>query len=168
MRISVVSVPDTIGRAVFGGTSRHRMFKLRTRFRCRRLPDDSLELLLREKTRVPQIVIIEFSRNFGHHYAAHAGLQYARGEYVFLIDCDLEVSPTVLADFYTRAVKEECDAVYGYQVERKGAWLERWSGKIFWRLFNMLSETKVPANIVTERLLSRKYVDNLLRLGDRI
>jgi putative glycosyltransferase len=130
-------------------------------------PDSSLELLIEEKKQVPQIVVIEFSRNFGHHYAAHAGLEYARGEWVFLIDCDLEVSPLVLVDFYRRARQESCDVVYGYQAERKGGWVERWSGGVFWRLFNALSETRVPANILTERLLSRRYVDALLKLGDR-
>jgi putative glycosyltransferase len=130
-------------------------------------PDSSLELLIEEKKLVPQIVVIEFSRNFGHHYAAHAGLQYARGEWVFLIDCDLEVSPLIIVDFYRRAREESCDVVYAYQVTRKGGWLERWGGGVFWRLFNALSDTRVPANVLTERLLSRRYVDALLTLGDR-
>jgi putative glycosyltransferase len=130
-------------------------------------PDASLDLLLEEKTRVPQIVVIEFSRNFGHHYAAHAGLRYASGELVFLIDCDLEVSPLVLVEFYGKVMQDQCDVVYGYQNKRKGGWFERWSGGLFWRLFNALSDTPVPPNIVTERLLSRRYVDSLLKLGDR-
>jgi putative glycosyltransferase len=130
-------------------------------------PDSSLELLMEEKRRVPQIVVIEFSRNFGHHYAAHAGLQYARGEWVFLIDCDLEVSPLIIVDFYRRAREESCDVVYAYQATRKGGRIERWTGGVFWRLFNALSETRVPVNVLTERLLSRRYVDALLTLGDR-
>ena len=116
---------------------------------------------------MPQIVVIELSRNFGHHYAAFAGLQYSRGKWVFLIDCDLEVSPLVLIDFFRLAKRESCDVVYGYQTERKGGWVERTGGRMFWRLFNALSETPVPANVLTERLLSRRYVEALLKLGDR-
>ena len=130
-------------------------------------PDASLDFLLQKKKQIPQIVIIEFSRNFGHHYAAHAGLQYAKGDFVFLIDCDLEVSPLALINFYATATQEQCDVVYGYQDERKGGWFERWSGHLFWRMFNALSDTHVPLNIVTERVLSRRYVENLLKLGDR-
>ena len=130
-------------------------------------PDSSLEFLVEEKKHVPQIVVIELSRNFGHHYAAFAGLQYSRGKWVFLIDCDLEVSPLVLIDFFRLAKRESYDVVYGYQTERKGGWVERTGGRMFWRLFNALSETPVPANVLTERLLSRRYVEALLKLGDR-
>jgi putative glycosyltransferase len=130
-------------------------------------PDSSLDLLLQEKKSVPQIAVIELSRNFGHHYAAHAGLQYARGELVFLVDCDLEVSPLVLVDFHRKVSEEACEVVYGYQTKRKGAWIERWGGGIFWRLFNALSDTRIPPDTVTERLLSRRYVDAFLKLGDR-
>lgn len=132
-------------------------------------PDDSAAWLLERKKAVPQIVVVRLSRNFGHHVAMLAGLAQARGEYVALIDCDLEVSPLELGGMYERLrVAPSCDAVYGYQdQERKGGWVERVGGGLFWRLFNACSPTKVPADQLAERVMTRRYVDSLLRLGDR-
>jgi len=130
-------------------------------------PDDSLEYLIRKKAEIPQIKILDLSRNFGHHYAAVAGLHYAQGTHIFLADCDMEVSPEVLVTFYQLMIKEKTDVVYGYQVKRKGKYVERILGGIFWKTLSYFSDTKVPENIVTERLMTRQYVKQLLSLGDR-
>jgi putative glycosyltransferase len=68
-------------------------------------PDDSVKYLLERKKEISQIKIIDLSRNFGHHYAIQAGLNYASGEYVFLIDNDLESPPSVLVNFYNEIKK---------------------------------------------------------------
>ena len=130
-------------------------------------PDASLNLLLEIKKKIPQITILDLARNFGHHYATFAGLQYSKGDYVFLIDCDLELSPEILEQFYTIMVQQNADVVYGYQAIRKGKFVERLFGNIFWKTINRLSDIEIPENIVTERLMTRKYVDSLLRLGDK-
>lgn len=130
-------------------------------------PDDSLLKLLELKRKYPQIYIIDFARNFGHHYALFAGMAASAGKYVFLIDCDLEIRPGIIIDFYREIENTDLDVVYGYQENRKGGLFERISGSIFWTLFNRLSETKVHKNILTERILSRKYVDSLISLGDK-
>jgi len=130
-------------------------------------PDNSLECLIRKKAQISQIIILDLSRNFGHHYAAMAGLNYARGDYVFMIDCDLEISPLILNNFYEVLTENNYDVVYGYQERRKGDFWEKYSGQLFWRAFNILSETKLPLCIVTERLMTRPYVKSLLTLGDR-
>lgn len=130
-------------------------------------PDDSLAHALKRKGDIPGLVIVDLSRNFGHHHAMQAGLQYARGDLVFLIDCDLEVLPSVLPVFYRKQQTTGADLVYGYQEERKGGWFERVSGGLFWKGFNWLSETKIPENILTERIMTRRFVDALLQMGDR-
>jgi putative glycosyltransferase len=130
-------------------------------------PDDSLAYLLERKKDIPQIKAIDLSRNFGHHYAMQAGLQEARGELIFLIDNDLETPPGVLVEFYREMQQDPAlDVVYGYQESRKGNFVERITGSIFWILINKLSDTKVPHNILTERLMTMQYVNELLRLGD--
>jgi putative glycosyltransferase len=130
-------------------------------------PDDSLTYLLDRKKEISQIKIIDLSRNFGHHYAIQVGLDYSSGDYVFLIDNDLETSPSVLVDYYKEIISDhELDVVYGYQEERKGNFMERFSGSIFWILINKLSDTKIPHNLLTERLMTRQYVESLLRLQD--
>lgn len=130
-------------------------------------PDDSLPYALERAQDIPQLVIVDLSRNFGHHHAVQAGLQHARGNLIFLIDCDLEVSPLVLVEFHRKLCASRCDVVFGYQEARKGGWFERISGGLFWKGFNFLSETKIPENVVTERIMTRRYVDALLQLGDR-
>jgi putative glycosyltransferase len=130
-------------------------------------PDKSLLKLLELKKKYPQMIIIDLSRNFGHHYALFAGVAASTGDYVFLSDCDLETHPGVLVDFYKEIQNSPFEVVYGYQEERKGGIFERVSGGIFWKLFNLLSETKVSRNILTERILTRKYVDSLVQLGDK-
>lgn len=131
------------------------------------ITDNSKELLLKKQIEIPQIKIIELSRNFGHHYAITAGLSLAKGDKVFLIDCDLEVSPSVLIDFDEVLCKTFADVVYGYQKKRKGNIIERELGGLFWKLFNKFSEIKIPHNVVTERLMTKLYVDSLITLGDK-
>lgn len=130
-------------------------------------PDDSVEYLLERKKEIPEIKIIDLSRNFGHHYAIQAGLNFASGEYVFLIDNDLETPPSVLVDYYNEIIIDKnLDVVYGYQEARKGNIIEKKAGSIFWVLINKLSDTKIPHNILTERLMTKQYVNELLRLQD--
>lgn len=130
-------------------------------------PDGSLSLALEKQRTIPQLKILDLSRNFGHHYAAYAGLQYADGDLIFLIDCDLEVSPKNLVSFYNLLVKENYDVVYGYQKQRQGGFFRKNTGDLFWKLINLLSDTPIPKNIVTERLMTKRYVKSLLSLGDR-
>jgi len=130
-------------------------------------PDDSLQFLIERKKEIPQIKLIDLSRNFGHHCAIQIGLNYASGDYVFLIDNDLETSPNVLIEFYNEIkVDQTLDVVYGYQEFRKGNFLEKLTGSIFWILINKLSDTKIPHNILTERLMTKQYVESLLQLQD--
>lgn len=131
-------------------------------------PDDSLQhLVTLKREKYPQIKVIDLSRNFGHHYAIQAGLIHAKGEFIFLIDNDLETPPNVLVRFYSEMQKDpNLDVVYGYQKTRKGNTIERVLGRMFWSMINRLSDTKIPHNILTERLMSKSYVKALLSLND--
>ena len=91
-------------------------------------PDDSLAYAVSRQLVIPQLVVVDLSRNFGHHHAMQAGLRVARGERIFLIDCDLEVAPATLVDFAAKQRETGADLVFGYQEERKGGWFERMSG----------------------------------------
>lgn len=130
-------------------------------------PDRSRELLRAACDLNPSIKLLDLSRNFGHHKAVVAGLAHTRGDLVFLIDCDLEVRPAELGRFVQMMQQGHPDVVYGVQDQRKGGLIERIGGGLFWRLFNHLSQTAVPPNVLTERLMTRRYVDALLSLGDR-
>lgn len=130
-------------------------------------PDDSMSYLIEKKKEIHQIKLLDLSRNFGHHYAIQVGLEYASGDYVFLIDNDLETPPSILIEFYKElSIDPSLDVIYGYQENRKGNFVEKITGNIFWTLINKLSDTKIPHNILTERLMTKQYVGSLLQLKD--
>ncbi|ANJ74442.1 glycosyltransferase family 2 protein [Ralstonia insidiosa] len=130
-------------------------------------PDQSLELAVELAGQDEHVVVVDLSRNFGHHKAMMTGLAHASGDLVFLIDCDLEESPEWLTEFADTMEEKQCDVVYGVQQQRKGGWFERVSGQCFWSLFNTLSDISLPANIVTARLMTRRYVEALLQHQER-
>ena len=90
---------------------------------------------------------VDHSRNFGHHAAMQAGLAHARGELIFLIDCDREVAPASLGDFHAKLTASGADLVYGYQEAHKGAWCERASGLFFWGGLNRLSSVPITRDL---------------------
>jgi len=130
-------------------------------------PDDSLQRALKLTESDHRLVVIDLSRNFGHHKAMMTGLAQARGQQVFLIDSDLEEEPEWLVSFAEQMERDRCDVVYGVQDQRKGGIVERWSGRIFYRLFRALTGLALPENVVTARLMTRRYVDALLRFDER-
>jgi putative glycosyltransferase len=130
-------------------------------------PDNSLDLAIKLAEQDSHVVVVDLSRNFGHHKAMQAGLAQACGERIFLIDSDLEESPEWLLEFAAVFDAESADVVYGVQQTRKGNWFERWSGELYYTAFNFLANIDHPRNIVTARLMSRRYVDALLRFNER-
>lgn len=130
-------------------------------------PDNSLDIAVQLTEQDSHVVVIDLSRNFGHHKAMMAGLEYAKGERIFLIDSDLEEEPEWLISFSEQMASEKSDVVYGVQIERKGGWFERWSGAAYYSLFNWLSNIEHPRNIVTARLMTRRYVNALLSHKER-
>lgn len=130
-------------------------------------PDNSLSLAIELTQSDPHIILVDLSRNFGHHKAMMTGLMYARGEHVFLIDSDLEEEPEWVVRFSEQISQERCDVVYGIQEQRKGGVFERWSGQWFYRFFRALTGLTLPENVVTARLMTRRYVDALLLHDER-
>ena len=129
--------------------------------------DNSLELAIALCDSDPRIKIIDLSRNFGHHKALMTGLCYARGDLVFLIDSDLQEDPEALGRLYERLSKGDCDVVYGYQPKRQGSLFERITGGLYFSLVDMLSDGKIPRNLLTLRLMTNEYVRALIRYRDR-
>jgi putative glycosyltransferase len=130
-------------------------------------PDDSLPIAIELHRRDPRVRVIDLSRNFGHHKALMTGLANSRGELMFLIDSDLEEDPAWLPLFYETMQSSGADAVYGVQRSRKGGWFERMSGALFYRVFNKLLTHPFPPNIITARLMTRRYVNALVQHRDQ-
>lgn len=130
-------------------------------------PDNSLDLAVALTEHDSHVVVVDLSRNFGHHKAMMTGLAHAKSERVFLIDSDLEEEPEWVLSFAAQMDNETCDVVYGVQEKRKGNWFERFSGQWFYLFFKLLTGLALPENIVTARLMTRRYVDSLLRHQER-
>jgi putative glycosyltransferase len=126
-------------------------------------PDDSLKKAIKLCNDDSKVSVIELSRNFGHHKAIMVGLKETKGEFVFLIDSDLEEAPELLADFWSKLINcENIDILYGLQEKRKGGLFERISGYLYFTFFNYLSDVKIPRNLLTVRLMRKNFVDNLV------
>ena len=130
-------------------------------------PDRSLEVAVKLTTSHQNVTVIDLSRNFGHHKAMMTGLNHAGGELVFLIDSDLEEEPEWLIDFNNQMKKDQCDMIYGIQENRRGGFLERITGSLFYKLFRLLTQINQPDNIVTARLMTRRYVNALISHEER-
>jgi putative glycosyltransferase len=130
-------------------------------------PDESLELAVSLYEKDDKVRVIDLSRNFGHHKSMMTGLAHARGALVFLIDCDLEEEPELLNEFHQHIKASGADVIYGVQQKRKGKFFERITGRIFYKLLNVLSSYPVPTNLVTVRLMTQRYVASLTQHMDR-
>ncbi len=130
-------------------------------------PDESLEIALSLYSIDEKITVIDLSRNFGHHKAILTGLAHAVGDFVFLIDIDLEEDPELLSVFWDEYHRlGNVDVVYGVQKSRRGGWFKRLSGGFFHYLINYLSEQRMPRNPIMARLMSRRYVRSLIEHRD--
>jgi len=131
-------------------------------------PDNALDVALELVNRDPRVSVVELSKNFGHHKAMMTGLSQARGDLVFLIDVDLEEPPEILGEFYRELAEKSVDIVFGVQQERHGTWFQRVSGEAFYHLYNLLSSNVIPRNQLRARLMTRRYVDALLRHREQL
>jgi putative glycosyltransferase len=131
-------------------------------------PDDSLKVALDLQNLDSNIQVVELSRNFGHQRAIMTGLQQTTGDYIFLIDCDLEEEPELLRIFWDNIQKQkEVDVFYGVQIRRKGEWFERISGRIFYKVVSQLSKIDYPADTLTARIMSRRYLEAVKKFQEK-
>jgi putative glycosyltransferase len=130
-------------------------------------PDDSVNKARALVDIDNHVRVIDLSRNFGHHRALMVGIEHARGQWVFLIDCDLEEDPLALTKFFTEMKLKQADVVYGVQKVRKGGFVKSRGGAWFWSIFNHISEVSVTPNVITSRLMTRRYIDALLGFRER-
>lgn len=127
-------------------------------------PDNSLELALDIYKNDNHIKVVDLSRNFGHHKALMTGLANASGEYIFLIDSDLEEQPELLGEFWLNINQEkDIDVIYGVQEKRKGGLFEKWSGKLFYAILGtLIDDITYPVDTLTSRLMTKRYVEKVL------
>ena len=131
-------------------------------------PDNAVDVAIALYEKDARVRVVDLSRNFGHHKAMMTGLMYANGDLIFLIDVDLEEPPETLTTFYEKFINNDVDVVYGVQAQRQGSWFNRISGSLFYILFNLLSDYPIPHNPLTARLMSQRYVKQLIEYKEHL
>lgn len=130
-------------------------------------PDRVRETVIDLLPQFPKTRLIDLSRNFGQLAAIHAGLSQARGAYVFAIDSDLEEPPELVSAFYRKLTASPgIDVVYGLQRERQDPWLRALTSQIFYRLFERMTGIQDLRNMLILRIMTRRFLDAYLSLGD--
>ena len=108
-----------------------------------------------------------FARNFGHQIAVTAGLDYARGDAIVIIDADLQDPPEVILDLIAKW-KEGYEVVYAVRAEREGeSWFKLWTASLFYRLIFRITDVKIPLDTGDFRLLDRKVVNVMNSMRER-
>ncbi len=129
--------------------------------------DRTAELLHRIQKGDAQVRCVRLSRNFGHQIAVSAGIDYARGQAVVLIDADLQDPPEVIADMVAKW-SEGYQVVYGLRTDRPGETrFKLGTARAFYRLINRLSEVPIPMDTGDFRLMDRTVVDALGRMREK-
>jgi polyisoprenyl-phosphate glycosyltransferase len=128
--------------------------------------DDSYRLMLDLSRGDPRFKLLQLSRNFGHQVAITAGLDFAAGRAVIVMDADLQDPPeTVLA--MAERWREGFDVVYGVRRERRGETrFKRITAALFYRLLQRVADVEIPADAGDFRLLDRKALDAYLSMRE--
>lgn len=129
--------------------------------------DRTLERLLAGARANPAVKVLQLSRNFGKEAALTAGMEASAGDVVILIDADLQDPPELISRMLDKW-REGYDVVYGVRQSRDSDSLgKRISASGFYRIFNRLTPTPVPANAGDFRLMDRRVVDRVRQLPER-
>jgi len=127
--------------------------------------DESWELICNIAQTDPRFKGIQFSRNFGQHYGITAGLDHCNGDWVVVMDCDLQDAPEEIPNLYHKA-QEGFDVVLAQRINRKDKTKKQFSSIIFYRLFNYLTDMNYDPSVGNFRIMSAKVVNNCRRMRE--
>lgn len=129
--------------------------------------DKTLEQVKEMAERDKRVKYVSFSRNFGKEAAIYAGLQYAGGDMVCIMDADLQDPPSLLPEMYRVIVEEGYDSVATRRVSRKGEPpIRSFFARMFYRLMNKISRTEIVDGARDYRLMTRQVVDAILSMSE--
>ena len=132
-----------------------------------RSPDNSWEVMKVLSSQNSKIKSIRLSRNFGQHSAIFAGLTKTKGDWVVVMDCDMQDQPKEIAKLYKKAL-EGYDIVLGQRENRKDKFLKKLSSKLFYKVFNYLSGGQFNNEIGNFGIYKKKVIDSILNINDYI
>lgn len=129
-------------------------------------PDESWREIEKECAKNPKVKGLNLSRNFGQHYAITAGLSYASGEWVVVMDCDLQDRPEEIPNLYAKA-QEGYDIVYARRVVKHVGWWKRFSSTAFHRVFDWLSGSHSDPSIANFGIYKKCVVEEYNRMPEQ-
>lgn len=129
-------------------------------------PDQSWQMILKECAEDKRVKGINLSRNFGQHKAIRAGLNYAKGNWIVVMDCDLQDRPEEIPKLYTKAM-EGYDIVQGERMERQDNGLKKLSSRIFHIIFDWLTGIKTNQRIANFGIYKSNVIDNICQISER-
>ena len=128
--------------------------------------DKSLELLNGLTTQDKRVVLVELARNFGHQVAITAGLDFARGGIVAVMDADLQDPPEVLPQ-YIHKCREGYEVVYAIRAQRKEGWFKRTCYAVFYRLLRRVANVEIPLDSGDFCVMDRRIVELMRGMPER-
>ena len=128
-------------------------------------PDASWSVIEHECAQDKRLKGINLSRNFGQHYAITAGLHYAKGEWVVVMDCDLQDRPEEIPALYQKAL-EGYDIVYARRKQRQDKWLKRTTSRMFNAVLNWLSGLKKDKEVANFGIYNRKVIAEYIKIPE--
>ncbi len=128
-------------------------------------PDGSWKEIVAAADSDNRVKGISLSRNFGQHFAITAGLAHATGDYVVMMDCDLQDDPKFIPDLF-RKTAEGYDIVYARKSSRSHGFFKNMFAAFFYKLLSWISDFRLDPNIGNYSILSRKAVDAFLKFND--
>lgn len=129
--------------------------------------DRSWEVIERLAAADTRVVGLQFSRNFGQHYGITAGLDHCRGDWVVVMDCDLQDAPEEIPRLYAKAL-EGYDVVLALRGERQDPPLKRFTSALFYKLFSYLADIDFDGDSGNFRIMSRQVVRNFNRMREQL
>jgi glycosyltransferase involved in cell wall biosynthesis len=130
-------------------------------------PDASWEKILKVCDENERVKGVNLSRNFGQHYAITAGLSYAMGKWVVVMDCDLQDRPDEISNLYRKAL-EGYDSVFAQRIDRSDGLIKKLFSGSFYRLFSYLTETTQDSSVANFGIYKRCVIDAILSMKDQI
>lgn len=127
--------------------------------------DDSWKEIERNCKKDKRVKGIKLSRNFGQQLTLTAGLNFTKGDYVVVIDCDLQDDPKYISDLYKKA-QEGFDIVYAKRNKRKHKFIKNISALIYYKILSLISDYEMDPTIGSFSILSRRAVDSFLRFNE--
>ncbi len=128
-------------------------------------PENSWEAIAKECEKDSRVKGVKLSRNFGQHYAITAGLDAVSGEWIVVMDCDLQDQPEEIINLYARA-SEGYDVVFARRENRKDNLFKKISSKLFANFFGWLSGSKIDNSIANFGVYNKKVIDSVIKLRE--